>query len=108
MQMFTFVVILRIFAESRPEISRIYNCNKWLVLILTIANLALFFYAVFGGSRIGGCQLEFPNSLGGLGLKMLLIVFDTVIFVWHCFDWGLKHIEDETDQETAKATENFK
>ena len=107
-QMLTLLVILKIFAGTRPEIARIYNCNVWLVMIFAALNVAMFFYAVFGGNRLGGCSKDFPNSLGGLGLKLLLVLFDAVLFVWQCFDWGLRGTDDEIKSETAQQTKIFK
>lgn len=108
LQMLTLLTITKIFAGTRPEIARIFNFSVWFVAIFAALNLGVFFYSLFGGTRLAGCSKDIPNSLGGLLLKLLLVLFDTVLFFWQCFDWGLRHTDDETESETSKQTQVFK
>ena len=56
---------------------------------------------IFGRRKFGLCKKNFPNSLGGLALKGLLLLFDISIFVWRCFNWGVKQ-PDENDMAVSK------
>lgn len=97
--MFTFVVLLKIFSHNFSSATTTYNVCKWLTLLFVCLNLALFFFAVAGDNRIGGCEKGMPMSLGGLGFKLLLILFDVSVFIGHCFDWGIKKNEQAKEGE---------
>ena len=92
--MIVFVVVLKILSERLPEAKKSYNVSKWLVLDFSIANIIVFLISIFGRRKFGLCRKNFPNSLGGLAIKGLLLLFDFTIFVWRCFDWGVKQPEE--------------
>lgn len=98
LQMIVFIVILKIFSAKLPEVEKSYKVAKWLVLAFSLLNLAVFFISIFGKRKFGYCKKDFPNSLGGLALKGLLLLFDVAIFVWRCCNWGIK---DGSENEEA-------
>ena len=105
--MIVFVVVLKILSEKLPAANKSYQVSKWLVLVFSFANLVVLFVSIFGRRKFGLCKKNFPNSLGGLALKGLLLLFDISIFVWRCFNWGVKQ-PDENDMGVSKELNLFK
>lgn len=97
LQMVVFLVLLKIFSAGVPDVRKSYNVAKWLVLVFSLLNLAILFISIFGKRKFGYCKKDFPNSLGGLALKALLLLFDVAIFVWRCCNWGIKDGEQNED-----------
>jgi hypothetical protein len=105
--MIVFVVVLKILSEKLPAAKKSYQVSKWLVLAFSLANLVVLLVSIFGRRKFGLCKKNYPNSLGGLALKGLLILFDISIFVWRCFNWGVKQ-QDENDMADSKEHNFFK
>lgn len=90
LQMFVFLVILKMGSLHLPEIKRVYNISKWFVLGLFILNFVILFISLFGKNKFAYCTKKRPNLVGGLLIKALLLLFDIIVFVLSCYSWGVK------------------
>jgi hypothetical protein len=108
LQMIVFVVILKIFAQKLPAVKKSYKVAKWLVLAFSLLNLGVFFLSIFGKRKFGLCKKDFPNSLGGLAIKGLLLLFDVAIFIWRCCNWGIKEEGNENEESVNGELKLFK
>ena len=106
--MLVFLTIFKISSLHLPEATRVYNITKWIVLVFCILNIALLFVTVFGRKGLAGCSQKQTNSRAGLIAKGLLVLFDIIIFVLRCCNWGMKDWAESEDNERNKHVHYFK
>lgn len=66
-----------------------FKLNAIAVFLLAAANVFVFLYSVLQENKLGLCKEDYPNSLGGLAIKALKVVFDALVFLNYCLGWGL-------------------
>lgn len=103
--MATLVMLLRVFRQTVPSAERTYKITKWVTLAFGCANIA-FFIASVSKASVGFCKSDYPISLGGLAIKLLLVLFDLFVFAWYCCGFSIKN--DEIDPEVVKETSFLK
>jgi|LakMenE01Jun11ns_1017448.scaffolds.fasta_scaffold9138967_1 hypothetical protein len=106
--MLVYITIFKIASVNLQEAARVYNITKWIVLVFSILNLALLFVTVFGLKGLAGCSQKRTNSTAGLLAKLLLVVFDIMIFVLRCCNWGIKDQADNEDEERKQHVHYFR
>lgn len=90
LQMLVFLVILKMGSENLQEVKRVYNITKWFVLGLFILNFVILFISIFGKNKMAYCTKKRPNLAGDLLIKACLLLFDIIVFVLSCLNWGVK------------------
>lgn len=91
--MFTFLVMLKISSDNLPEVKRLFDITKWIVLLFCLLNIGVLALSL-SSLKYAYCTKKQPNSIGALLAKGLLVLFDVMIFVLHCFKWGIKNKPD--------------
>lgn len=84
-----------------PGAERTYKVCKWVTISFVCLNLAVYIASVLKAG-FGFCKPDYPISLGGLAIKLLLVLFDAFVFGWYCCGFGIKL--DSTEPEVAKET----
>jgi hypothetical protein len=77
-------------SENLKEVKRVYNITKWFVLALFILNFVIIIISLFGKNKMAYCTKKRPNLAGGLLIKGCLLLFDIMVFVLSCLNWGVK------------------
>lgn len=86
------VVLLHLFADEIKSLTLTSRVTAVLVFLLGAANFFVFFYSIFEENKLGLCKKDYPNSLGGIGIKLLLLIFDCIVFFNSIRSWGLDDI----------------
>ena len=96
-QMMALLVIFKVFSRELPEVNRTYRWVAILVGVFTVLNIAFFLASLLSRKKFILCRKDFPNSIAGIGVKFLLLLFDIAVFVMRCCSWGVS--TEKTDNE---------
>jgi hypothetical protein len=89
-QMMALLIIYKVFSHELPEVNRTYRWVAVLVGVFTALNIAFFIASILSRKKFILCRKDFPNSIAGIGVKFLLLLFDIAVFVMRCCSWCVR------------------